>query len=344
MGGSAAIELPCEKINFSNGARMKKVFRNAGALLVLIALPLISHAQAWPDKPIRVIVPVPAGGTPDVVARMVSPGLSNLLGQQLVIDNRGGAGGLIGGEMAAKSVPDGYTLFFSSPGALTILPHLQKHVNYDTLRDFAPISLVSVGPFLLITHPSVPAKSVKELLALAKAEPGKLNYASAGNGAANHLAMELFKSMAGVNLTHVPYKGAPQAGTDLIGGSVNLMFNSIPPAIQHIKAGRLRMLAVSPAKRSPQLRDVPTVSGAGVPGYECIRWFGLLAPAKTAPAILALLQRDIVKVVHAPEMKAQLETQGYDAVGGTPAEFSAFIRAESEKYAKVIKLSGAKVD
>jgi tripartite-type tricarboxylate transporter receptor subunit TctC len=192
------------------------------------ALPSIAGAQNYPDKPIRVIVPVPAGGTPDVVARMVAPGLSNLLGQQLVIDNRGGAGGLIGGEMAAKAVPDGYTLFFSSPGSLTILPHLQKHVNYDTLRDFAPISLVSIGPFLLITHPSVPAKTVKELLALAKAEPGKLNYASAGNGAANHLAMELFKSMANVNITHVPYKGAPQAVTDLIGGSVNLMFNSIP--------------------------------------------------------------------------------------------------------------------
>ncbi|MDB5810925.1 MAG: hypothetical protein JWN94_3047 [Betaproteobacteria bacterium] len=323
---------------------MKKVLRSAGALLVLLALPLIACAQGYPDKPIRVIVPVPAGGTPDVVARMVAPGLSNLLGQQLVIDNRGGAGGLIGGEMAAKAVPDGYTLFFSSPGALTILPHLQKHVNYDTLRDFAPISLVSVGPFLLITHPSVPAKSVKELLALAKAEPGKLNYASAGNGAANHLAMELFKSMANVNLTHVPYKGAPQAVTDLIGGSVNLMFNSIPPAIQHIKAGRLRMLAVSSAKRSPQLPDVPTVSEAGVPGYESITWFGLLAPAKTPAAIQARLHREIVKVVHTPEMKSQLETQGYDAVGGGPAEFAAFIRAESEKYAKVVKLSGAKVD
>jgi len=316
----------------------------AFALLVAFAIPLVASAQAYPDKPIRVIVPVPAGGTPDVVARMVSPGLASLLGQQLVIDNRGGAGGLIGGEMAAKAVPDGYTLFFSSPGSLTILPHLQKHVNYDTLRDFAPISLVSVGPFLLITHPSVPAKTVKELLALAKAEPGKLNYASAGNGAANHLAMELFKSMAGVNITHVPYKGAPQAVTDLIGGSVNLMFNSIPPAIQHIKAGRLRLLAVSTAKRSPQLPDVPTVSEAGVPGYECITWFGLLAPAKTPPAILARLHRDIIKVVHAPEMKAQLEIQGYDAVGGSPADFASFIRAESEKYAKVIKLSGAKVD
>ena len=310
-----------------------------------VALPLpLAAAQAYPDKPIRVIVPVPAGGTPDVVARMVAPGLSTLLGQQLVIDNRGGAGGLIGAELAARAVPDGYTVFFSSPGSLTILPHLQKQVAYDTLRDFAPISLVSIGPFLLITHPSVPARTVKELIALARAEPGKLNYASAGNGAANHLAMELFKSMAGVNITHVPYKGAPQAVTDLIGGSVNLMFNSIPPVLQHIKTGRLRLLAVASAKRSPQLPDVPTVSEAGVPGYEAITWFGLLAPAKTPKAIIVRLNDVMVKVVHAPDLKSQLEIQGYDPVGSSPEEFAAFIRAESEKYAKVVKFSGAKVD
>ena len=323
---------------------MKNISRGVGALFAAVLTPSLAFAQTYPDKPVRVIVPVPAGGTPDVIARMVAPGLSSLLGQQLVIDNRGGAGGLIGAELAAKALPDGYTLFFSSPGSLTILPHLQKHVNYDTLRDFLPVSLVSIGPFLLITHPSVPVKTVKELVALAKAEPGKLNYASAGNGAANHLAMELFKSMAGVDLTHVPYKGAPQAITDLIGGSVNLMFNSIPPVRQHIKAGRLRLIAVSSTKRSPQLPDVPTVSEAGVPGYESITWFGLLAPAKTPPAIVARLHRDLVKVVRAPDLKAQFEIQGYDAVGGSPAEFAAFIRAESEKYAKVIKLSGAKVD
>jgi tripartite-type tricarboxylate transporter receptor subunit TctC len=302
-------------------------------------------AQTYPDKPVRVIVPVTAGGTPDVVARMVLPGLSNLLGQQLVIDNRGGAGGLIGAELAAKAVPDGYTLFFSSPGSLVILPHLQKQVAYDTLRDFAPVSLVSIGPFLLIAHPSLPAKTVKELLALAKAEPGKLNYASAGNGAANHLAMELFKSMAGINITHVPYKGAPQAVTDLIGGSgVSLMFNSIPPVIQHIKAGRLKLLAVSSARRSPQLPDAPTVSESGVPGYESITWFGLLAPAQTPKQIVAKLNDLLVKVVRAPELKAQFEIQGYDPVGSSAEEFTTFIRRESEKYGRVVKLSGAKVD
>ena len=321
---------------------MRKVLRGAAALLAVLSP--FAFAQAYPDKPIRVIVPVPAGGTPDVVARMVTPGLSNLLGQQLVVDNRGGAGGLIGAEMAARAIPDGYTLFFSSPGSLVILPYLQKHVNYDTLRDFTPISLVSVGPFLLITHPSVPAKSVKELLDMAKASPGKLNYASAGNGAANHLAMELFKSMANVNITHIPYQGAPQAVTDLIGGSVNLMFNSIPPALQHIKAGRLRMLGVSSAKRSPQLPDVPTISEAGVAGYESITWFGLLAPAKTPAPIVKRLNELLVKVVRAPELKAQFESQGYDPVGSSAAEFTTFIRGEAEKYSRVVKASGAKVD
>ncbi len=320
--------------------------------LVLFILVLASTtasfavAQTYPQKPVRVILPVPAGGTPDVVARMVFPGLSALLGQQLVIDNRGGAGGLIGADLAAKAVPDGYTLFFSSPGSLVILPHLQKQqVAYDTLRDFAPVSLVAIGPFLLIAHPSLPAKTVKELLALAKAEPGKINYASAGNGAANHLAMELFKSLSGANLTHIPYKGAPQAVTDLIGGSgVSLMFNSIPPVIQHIKGGRLKLLGVSSAKRSPQLPDVPTVSESGVPGYESITWFGLLAPAKTPAAIVKRLNELTVQVVRAPELKAQFETQGYDPVGSSAAEFSTFIRGESEKYSRVVKASGAKVD
>ena len=318
--------------------------------IVVLAATVITtapaaYAQAWPTKPIRVIAPVPAGGTPDVVARMVTPGLSAILGQQLVVDNRGGAGGLIGAELAARAPPDGYTLFFSSPGSLTILPHLQKKATYDTLRDFVPVSLVCIGPFLLITHPSVQAKTVKELIALAKAEPGKLNYASAGNGAANHLAMELMKSTAGANITHVPYKGAPQAVTDVIGGNgVHLMLNSIPPVIQHIKAGRLRLLGVSSARRSPQLPEVPTISEAGVTGYESITWFGMLAPSGTPKDIVARLHGALVKVVREPETKSQFEKLGYDAVGGTPAEFSTYIRAEYEKYGKIVKLIGAKVD
>ncbi len=299
-------------------------------------------AQDYPTRPIRMLVPVPAGGTPDVVARMLRPGLSAHFGQQVVVDNRGGVG--IGAELAARAAPDGYTIFFTSPGPITILPHLQKEIAYAPLRDFAPVTLVASGPYLLITHPSVPAKTVKELLALAKAEPGKLNYASAGNGTGNHLAMEVFKSMAGVNITHVPYKGAPQAIIDLMSGSINLMFNSIPPVIQHIKAGRVRVLGVSSAKRSPQLPDVPSVAEAGVPGYDVINWFGLLVPAATPKPIVAKLHEAVVKVINSAEVKSQLETQGYDPVGNTPAEFGKFIREESDRYAKVVKSSGAKVD
>jgi len=299
---------------------------------------------AYPDKPIRVIVPTPAGGTPDVVARMVTPGLAAALGQQMVVDNRGGAGGLIGAELAARANPDGYTLLLSSPGPLTILPHVQRRIAYDPQKDFVPIGLISVGPFLLITHPTVPVKSVKELIALAKAEPNKLNYASAGNGAANHLAMELFKTMAGVQITHVPYKGAPQAVTDLLAGHMNMMFNSIAPVIQHIRAERIRVLGIGSTRRSPQLPEVPTISEAGVPGYEAVSWFGLLAPVHTPKPILAQLHQVLTKVVLRPETRAQFETQGADPVGSTPEEFADLIRRESARYAKVVKSSGATVD
>ncbi len=318
--------------------------RKITAALAIALLPLLAAAQAWPNKPIRVIVSVPAGGTPDVTARLVTPGLSSLLGQQLVVDNRGGAGGLIGAELAANATPDGYTLFISSPGALTILPHLRKNVPYDTLRDFVPIGLISIGPFLLITHPSVPARTVKELIALARAQPGKLNYASAGNGTANHLAMELFKQMADVNITHVPYKGAPQAVSDVLAGHMDMMFNSIAPVLAHIKSERVRVLGIASAKRSPQLPDVPTIGEAGVPGFEAVNWFGMFAPARTPKKIIIRLNEALVKVVNAPQTRAQFEALGADPVGSSPAEFAAFVRRDLEKYAKVVKLSGAKVD
>jgi len=311
----------------------------AAALLAPLGI-----AQTYPDKPIRLILSVPAGATPDVTARLVTPGLAQLLGQPLVVDNRPGAGGLIGAEIVSKAAPDGYTVFISSPGALTILPHLRKNVPYDTLRDFAPVSLISIGPFVLITHPSVPAKTVKELVALARAQPGKLNYASAGSGVANHLAMELFKHMAGVDITHVPYKGAPQAVTDVLAGHMNIMFNSIAPIVGHIKAGRVRVLGIASAKRSPQLPDVPTISEAGVPGFEAVNWFGMFAPAKTPKRIITRLNEAVVKVVRLPEIQSQFAALGADVVGSSPEELAAFIRRDMEQYAKVVKLSGAKVD
>jgi tripartite-type tricarboxylate transporter receptor subunit TctC len=314
----------------------------AGLACALTALTAFA-ADGWPDKPIRVIVSVPAGGTPDLTARLVAPALSSQLGQPLVIDNRGGASGSIGAELAANAAPDGYTLLISSPGAIAILPHLRK-VPYDTLKDFAPIGLISIGPFLLLTHPSLPVNSVKDLLALAKAQPGKLNYSSAGTGAPNHLAMELFKSMSGVNIVHVPYKGAPQAVADLVAGQVPIGFNSILPMMPHLKASRLRALGVASAKRSSRLPDVPTISEAGVPGFEAANWFGMLAPAKTPRRIVARVSEALVKAVRSPEIQAKFIALGADPVGSSPAEFGAFIRRETEKFAKVIRISGAKLD
>jgi len=324
----------------------ERYFRLPPSAFLLCAGTLLAGsvaAQDYPTRPIRVIVPTPAGSTPDVTARLVGPAMSRILGQQLVLDNRSGAGGLIATEMGAKAVPDGYTLSVGTPGALTILPHMRS-VSYDSLRDFAPIGLISVGPFLLITHPSVPVKSVKDLIALAKAKPGQLNYASAGNGVANHLAMEMFKQMTGVNIVHVPYKGAPQAVTDVLGGQMHMMFNSIAPVLPHVKAERVRTLGIASPKRSPQLPDIPTIAEAGVPGYESENWFGLLAPAKTPRPIIMRVNDALAKVVRSPEVKAQFEALGADPVGNTPEEFAAFIRRDMERYRVVVKVSGAKID
>lgn len=323
---------------------MKKLMTGLWSVIPLILLAPLAAAQSWPDKPIRVILAVPAGATPDVTARLVFPGLSQQLGQQLVADNRAGGGGVIGAEIASKSAPDGYTLFISSPGALTILPHLRKSVPYDTLRDFAPISLISIGPFVLMVHPSVPAKNIRELIALAKAQPGKLNYASAGNGVANHLAGELFKQMTGTDIVHVPYKGAPQAVTDVVGGHMQMMFNSISPIVGHIKAGRVRVLGIASLQRSPQMPELPTISESGVPGFEAVNWFGIFAPAKTSKAIISRVNAAVVKTVKAPELQAQFISLGADPVGSSVEEFTAFVRRDMEKYAKIVKISGAKID
>jgi tripartite-type tricarboxylate transporter receptor subunit TctC len=321
-----------------------KPIAHVSTALSLLALAPLALAQAYPTKPVRVILPVPGGGTPDVVARTVTPGMAELLGQPLVIDNRGGAGGRIAAELAARAAPDGYTLFLTSPGALTIVPHLSKNVPYDTHKDFAPIGLVSTGAFLLLTHPSVPVKTVKELIALAQAQPGKLNYSSAGNGTANHLAMERFKSAAGVDFTHVPYKGAPQAVTDLLAGRVSVTLNSIPPIIAHIKGGRLQPLGVAGARRSPLLPDVPTIGEAGVPDFEAGSWLGLLAPARTPKPILARLNAAMVKAVNSPETRSKLQALGAEAAGTSADEFAAMLRREWALHAKIIKAAGLKVD
>ena len=321
-----------------------KTMLKAGLSATMVMAAFAVHAAQWPDKPIRVILSVPAGATPDVTARLVFPGLSQQLGVSLVADNRAGGGGVIGAEIAAKSAPDGYTLFISSPGALTILPHMRKNIPYDTIRDFAPISLISIGPFVLMTHPSVPAKSIKELIALAKAQPGKLNYASAGNGVANHLAGELFKQMAGIDIVHVPYKGAPQAVTDVLAGHMNMMFNSVAPIVGYIKTGKIRVLGIASLQRSPQLPDVPTIHESGVPGFEAVNWFGMFAPAKTPRKIINRLNGALVQTIKTPEMQSQFIKLGADPIGSSVEEFTAFVKRDMEKYEKVVRISGAKVD
>lgn len=322
---------------------MSILYRVVAGLAVAL-LPPLAAAQTYPAKPVRMIVPGPGGGTPDLLARIVQPGLSSLLGQQIVVDNRAGAGGMIGTELAARALPDGYTLLWGGPGSLTIHQHLYKRVPFDSLKDFAPISLVSKSPMLLLCHPAVPVKTIRELIALAKNAPDKLNYASFGVGNLNHLAMEQFKSMAGVRMTHVPYTGSPPALAALLSGYVDLLFGSPPSTLDFVRSGRLRALGITSAKRVPLVPQIPTIGEAGVPGYETGVWSGLLAPAKTPEAIIARLNDAVLKAVHAPKIRSQLEAQGSEPVASSPQEFAAFVRAESEKNAKLVMLSGIKAD
>jgi tripartite-type tricarboxylate transporter receptor subunit TctC len=319
-------------------------YRCAVLLACAPASLLAQPAPTYPIKPVRVIVSVPAGGTPDVLARAVTPRMAELLGQQLVMDNRGGAGGRIAAEMVATAVPDGYTLFMTSPPCLTIVPHISK-VPYDTLKDFAPVSLIATGDMLLLTHPASPIASVRDLIARAKAEPGKLNYGSAGNGTVNHIGMEVFKSMTGIKLTHVPYAGAPQSVIDLIAGRLDVMLNSIAPALPHVKSGKLRALGVAGAKRFAQLPDIPTVDeAAGLRGYQSGSWLGLLAPTGTPRAIVARLNEVAREVVRNADARARLIAIGGDPVGSSPQEFAAFLRADFEKNGAAARQAGLKVD
>lgn len=302
--------------------------------------PLFTAAQDYPSRPVRIIVPTPAGSATDISMRMVTPGLAGLLGQQFVIDNRAGAGGRIGTEVAAQAAADGYTLVLGTPGTLTIMHYAQKNVPYQTLRDFAPIGLISQGPYLLVAHPSVPVRSVKSLLALAKAQPGKLNYGSAGTGATNHLAMELFKSMSGTKIVHVPYKGGALTTTAIVSGEIDLTMLSIAPLLPHVRAEKLRGLGITSEKRFALLPDVPTISESGVPGYEAITWFGLLAPAGTPNAILTRLVNALRKVLGALEIREKFHASGAEPGERFGDGFAELIRRETEVYEKLIKQSG----
>ena len=298
---------------------------------------------AYPAKPIRVIAGFPPGSGADITARVIGAKLGDALGQQVVVDNRPGAGSNIAAEIAAKSPADGYTLFIGTV-ANTINATLYSKLPFDFARDFAPVALATAAPNVLVVHPSVPAKSVKELVALAKSRPGQLNFASAGTGTAPHLSGELFNAMAGVKMTHVPYKGSPPAVLDLVAGSVDVMFSPASTVLPHVKSGRLRALAVTTAARLSSLPEQPTVAESGLKGYETVTWFGFVAPAKTAPAIVTRLNAEIVKALSLPDVRNQFEIQGIATIGGTPERFGDYIREEIAKWAKVIRLSGAKAD
>ena len=296
-------------------------------------------AQNYPNKPIRFIVPFAPGGIADVVARIITPKLSESLGQPIVIDNRGGAGGTLGTDIAAKSLPDGYT-FVVPAASHTTTPSLYSKLSFDPVKDFVAVAQVVSAPWALVVHPSVQAKSVKEFIELAKSKPGQLNFGSAGNGSSNHLAGELFNIMAGVKTVHVPYKGSGPAMVDLLGGHLSFMFDAINTSIEHIQAGNLRPLAVSTLKRSRIAPDLPTISESGVPGYESATWIGILAPAGTPKEIVTRLNNEIVKVLKLPEIRDRLSKQGTEPVGSTPEEFDKFVKAEIAKWAKVIKDAG----
>lgn len=300
--------------------------------------------QKYPARPIRFVMPYPVGGTIDMSGRMVAQAISESLGQQVVVDNRTGAGGTLGTETAAKSPPDGYTIVMGGTGTLAISPGLDRKLGYDPLRDFAPITLLATTPYVLVVHPSVAATSTRELIALAKAQPGKLNYASGGAGSAPHLIGEIFRTRGAINVMHIPYKGSSPAKIDLVAGRVQMFFTGIPPVIGEIRAGTLRAVGVTSARRTNALPDVPTIAESGIPGFDVSPWFGVLAPAHTAAPIVARLNEEMVKALRNPTLRERLARDGVDAVGNTPGEFGTFIRSEMQTWAHAVKQSGAKVE
>ena len=303
-----------------------------------------ASAQGYPARPIRIVVPQLPGGGNDTVARLMSQKLSASFKQQVVADNRPGAGGMIGADIVAKSAPDGYTLLLGNVATLAIIPNIQKKPPYDPLRDFEPVSLIASAPLLVVVHPSLPVASIKQLIALARAKPGSLNYASNGIGSSTHLANEMFNMMTGVKMVHVPYKGLSAAVTDILAGQVQLMFSSAVAMLPHVKSGRLRAIAMTGANRSSAIPEVPTVAESGVPDFEAGSWYGILAPAGTARAIVDTLNREIVAATRSQEIQERLGFEAVIPIGSTPEEFSAHIKKEYARIGKVIKASDAKFD
>ena len=325
------------------GSRLRDATdRESAAAAVLIAQADVPSTQ-YPNRPLRFILPFPPGGGTDTLARIVGQKLGENLGQTIVLDNRPGAGANIGAEIGSHSVPDGYTLVMGNI-AHAINMTLYAKPGYDIVKDFAPITLLASTPNILVVHPSVAAKSVQELVALAKAKPGALNYASSGSGSSAHLAAELFKNLAGVNLTHVPYKGGGPAVTSLVGGETVVGFATAPSVLPQIKANRLRGLAVTTVKRTAAAPELPTIAESGVPGYDANTWYGALAPARTAPAIITRLHGEFIKIMQSPDILERIAVLGYERSTTTPQEFAAYIKSEVDKWGKVVKATGIRAD
>jgi tripartite-type tricarboxylate transporter receptor subunit TctC len=313
------------------------------ALLLAALLASGALAQPFPSKPVHIVVAFPPGGGTDIVARLLAPRLAEAWGQQVIVDNRAGASGVIGTEFAARSAPDGTTLFLGTLGNLAVNQHLYPKMTVDPLRDFAPVTQVVAVHFVMVANPSLPAKNVAELIALAKSQPGKINYSSSGPGGAPHLAGELFKSMAGVDIVHVPYKGSAPSFTDLLGGRVSFTCDSLVQALPYVRDGRLKALAVLGAARTPLLPEVPTVAET-LPGYELTNWFGLVAPAAVPGPVVARIHADVVKQLRDPGVAEKLSGMGATAIGNEPAEFGAIMRADSEKWGKLIREAQIKAE
>lgn len=315
-------------------------------LAALVCLTGVGHAlaESWPAKPVRLVVPFPPGGSTDIVGRLIAEKLSKSLGQQMIVDNRAGAGGTIGSDAVAKSAPDGHTLLIGTSSTHAIAPSLYSKLGYDVARDFAPVTLLGTATIMMVVHPSVPAKSVAEFVALAKAKPGEVMFGSTGNGSVSHLTAEHFKSLAGVDMQHVPYKGDTPMTTDLLAGRVHVAFGTAVAFLPHVQAGKLKALAVTDGKPSPVAPDLPTVAASGLPGFEALQWFGILAPTGTPNEIVSRVHAEIANALKLPEVRERLQGLGMQIVGGDPEQFGSFMRAESAKWGKVVRDSGAKID
>jgi tripartite-type tricarboxylate transporter receptor subunit TctC len=301
-----------------------------------------ASSQTFPGKPVRIIVPFAPAGSTDITARIVAQKLTDAWRQQVIVDNRAGAGGNIGAEVVAKSAPDGYTLLLATTGVMGINHRLYRNLPYDAVRDFSPVTQIGALPLILIVHPSLPVKSVRDLVAIAKAKPGELSYASSGVGSATHMTCELFRMMAGVDVVHIPYKGSGQAMVDLISGQVGMAFDQITSSLPHVESGKLRAVAVTSAKRFPSVPQLPTVAEAGIPGYESVSWNGIAAPAGTPRDIVSRIQEQIARALQAPDIKERFFKDGIEGVGSTPDQFAAHIRSERAKWEKVVDSAGIK--